>query len=104
MKKRLLILLSVCFICVSIFPSSPKYEMRAVWITTNWGLDWPSRPVKVLSDRYIQQKELCYILDELQSVGINTVFFFKRVFEVRFLFFSIRTVGCRFKSWAGTRI
>lgn len=29
MKKRLLILLSVCFICVSIFPSSPKYEMRA---------------------------------------------------------------------------
>ena len=30
MKKRLLILLSVCFICVSIFPSSPKYEMRAV--------------------------------------------------------------------------
>lgn len=83
MKKRLLILLSVCFICVSIFPSSPKYEMRAVWITTNWGLDWPSRPVKVLSDRYIQQKELCCILDELQSVGINTVFF-KRVFEVRF--------------------
>lgn len=79
MKKRLLILLSVCFICVSIFPSSPKYEMRAVWITTNWGLDWPSRPVKVLSDRYIQQKELCYILDELQSVGINTVFFQARI-------------------------
>lgn len=75
MKKRLLILLSVCFICVSIFPSSPKYEMRAVWITTNWGLDWPSRPVKVLSDRYIQQKELCYILDELQSVGIITIVF-----------------------------
>jgi len=79
MKKRLLILLSVCFICVSIFPSSPKYEMRAVWITTNWGLDWPSRPVKVLSDRYIQQKELCCILDELQSVGINTVFFQARI-------------------------
>ena len=73
MKKRLLILLSVCFICVSIFPSSPKYEMRAVWITTNWGLDWPSRPVKVLSDRYIQQKELCCILDELLSSLRNVI-------------------------------
>ncbi len=49
--------------------------MRAVWICTNWALDWPSCPVRCDSDRFKQQAELIAMLDELQAIGINTVFF-----------------------------
>lgn len=79
MKKRLSIFLSVCLFSISMFAVSPKYEMRAVWLTTNWGLDWPSRPVRTLSDVRIQQQEMLDILDNLQAMGINTVFFQARI-------------------------
>ena len=51
-----------------------KYEMRAVWITTNYGLDWPSRPATSMTDEERQQAELVRLLDQLQELGINTVF------------------------------
>ena len=79
MKKRLVIFFSVCLIAISAFPSSPKYEMRAVWLTTNWGLDWPSRPIRTASDIPWQKKELTDILDRLQAIGINMVFFQARI-------------------------
>ena len=79
MKKRLSKFLSVCLFSISMFAVSPKYEMRAVWLTTNWGLDWPSRPVRTLSDVRIQQQEMLDILDNLQAMGINTVFFQARI-------------------------
>ncbi len=49
--------------------------MRAVWICTNWALDWPSQPIKCAADKAKQQAELVAMLDELQAMGINTVFF-----------------------------
>lgn len=51
----------------------PKYETRAVWLTTLKGLDWPD--IKATSPQSIsqQQKELCQQLDELQHLGINTI-------------------------------
>ncbi len=75
MKRTLLIGLFLGLSIFSMLATSPKYEMRAVWICTNWALDWPSQPVKRASDQAKQQAELIAILDELQAMGINTVFF-----------------------------
>ena len=52
----------------------PKHEIRAVWITTISGLDWP-RSHSAVS----QQKELTDILDKLQQANINTVLVQARV-------------------------
>lgn len=79
MRKRLFIFFLACFIAISAFSSSPKYEMRAVWLTTNWGLDWPSRPIRTADDVSLQKKELTDILDRLQAIGINMVFFQARI-------------------------
>jgi uncharacterized lipoprotein YddW (UPF0748 family) len=54
--------------------STPKHEVRAVWLTTIGGIDWPhsySTPT--------QQRELISILDQLQQAGINTVLIQTRV-------------------------
>ncbi len=54
--------------------TSPKYEMRAVWLTTIGGIDWPHSYVSTR-----QREELCTILDKLKQAGINTVFLQTRV-------------------------
>ncbi len=53
---------------------SPKYEMRAVWLTTIGGIDWPKS-----YDTAVQQEELRTILDQLKRAGINTIFLQTRV-------------------------
>lgn len=56
-----------------------KHEVRAVWLTTFRGLDWPTTQIKNASDTLIQKKELTDILDQLQAAHINTVIFQTRV-------------------------
>lgn len=53
--------------------SQPKYEIRATWLTTLGGLDWPSQ--KATSSKTIerQKQELCQILDALKRANFNTV-------------------------------
>lgn len=58
---------------------SPKREMRAVWLTTLNGLDWPRTKATSEASRQRQQAELCQILDRLKAVNINTVLFQTRV-------------------------
>lgn len=60
----------------SIFAQSPdrKYEMKAVWITTIYGLDWPKRPVTDRVGEERQRDELVRMLDQLQDIGTNTIF------------------------------
>lgn len=55
--------------------ASPKYEMRAVWLTTNWGLDWPASPATNERGAKQQQSDMCAMLDQVASMGFNTVFF-----------------------------
>lgn len=57
----------------------PKYEERAVWLTTLSGLDWPSTKAQGTSSRQKQQRELCQILDKLKEGGVNTVIFQTRI-------------------------
>ncbi|RHJ95395.1 glycoside hydrolase family 10 protein [Parabacteroides bouchesdurhonensis] len=52
----------------------PKHEIRAIWLTTVYGLDWPHRPAATPAGMKAQQQELCDILDRLQEANFNTVF------------------------------
>ncbi|MDI6400737.1 family 10 glycosylhydrolase [Balneolaceae bacterium ANBcel3] len=50
----------------------PKYEFRGVWIATVGNLDWPETHTMCT----IKQRETASaLLDSLQSIGINAVFF-----------------------------
>ena len=57
----------------------PKREVRAVWLTTIGGLDWPHSYAQneLMAGR--QKQGLRDILDKLQRAGINTVLFQARV-------------------------
>ena len=57
----------------------PKREVRAVWLTTLNGLDWPHTKATSEFGRQKQQAELRAILDQLKAVGINTVLLQTRV-------------------------
>jgi len=60
--------------------TSPKYEIRAVWLTTLNGLDWPKTLANSSSDSVERQKqELIRILDQLKTAGINVVLLQTRV-------------------------
>lgn len=50
-------------------------EVRAVWLTTLMGLDWPRRPASTPEAARRQQREFCLLLDRLKEAGINTVLF-----------------------------
>ncbi|MCD8302361.1 MAG: family 10 glycosylhydrolase [Prevotellaceae bacterium] len=57
----------------------PKEELRAVWLTTLGGLDWPKTKTISTASRERQQRELCDLLDQLKSSGINTILFQTRI-------------------------
>jgi len=66
--------------CISPFlQAQPKIEIRAVWLTVNYGLDWPKRPFQNEKDIEQQTGELNRILDQLQDTHINMVFFQTRI-------------------------
>ena len=52
----------------------PKKEIRGVWLTTVYGLDWPHRPATTAAGYEAQQQELCRLLDRLAAANFNTVF------------------------------
>jgi uncharacterized lipoprotein YddW (UPF0748 family) len=56
----------------------PKREMRATWLTTVWGLDWPGTKIPAGGgELYVnqQKQQLTRILDSLKVAGMNAVFF-----------------------------
>lgn len=53
--------------------SQPKYEIRATWLTTLGGLDWPSQKATSAKSIERQKQELCEILDALKRANFNTV-------------------------------
>ena len=52
----------------------PKREVRAVWLTTIGGLDWPKQKANSAQGIERQKKELTQILDQLAAANFNTVF------------------------------
>lgn len=53
---------------------SIRQEMRAVWLTTAYGLDWPRTKADDENGLRRQQQDLIRILDRLAADGYNTVF------------------------------
>ncbi|TJZ62341.1 hypothetical protein FAZ15_05525 [Sphingobacterium olei] len=54
----------------------PKKEMRGAWIATVWALDWPrtSDFANTAYDAAVQKKSYTDMLDNLKSLGFNSVF------------------------------
>lgn len=74
---RKTILVVAVIVCNSIVnhltgQNAPKREMRGIWISTVSNIDWPSKPG--MSARQLKQ-EANDILDHLEQMGFNAVFF-----------------------------
>lgn len=57
----------------------PKHEVRAVWLTTIGGLDWPHSYARSECSARVQQQELCETLDRLKAANVNTVLLQTRI-------------------------
>lgn len=68
--KRIL-LIGVYIISLVCIYAQPKHEIRAVWLTTNSGSDWPKGEYNVTT----QKENLCEILDKLAAANFNTIIF-----------------------------
>lgn len=68
MKKTTLFLAMLFHL--AFLTAQPKQEVRAVWLTTNHALDWPSN-----KNANGQMAELSTMLNKLQKININTIVF-----------------------------
>ena len=59
--------------------AQPKQEIRASWLTTLGGLDWPTTKANTPQRRAQQQQELRDILDRLKAAHFNTVLYQARI-------------------------
>lgn len=76
--KRYTIFLLLIWMCMTI-GAQPKQELRAVWLTTLEGLDWPSTKGTSSAVERQQKQELCRILDQLKQANVNTILFQARI-------------------------
>ncbi len=70
-KISFLLMFFLCVPLILLSSEVPATEVRAVWLTTNYGLDWPRNR----TSREVQQRELILILDSLKRHNLNTVLF-----------------------------
>ncbi|MFO8000383.1 MAG: family 10 glycosylhydrolase [Marinilabilia sp.] len=78
--KRVLLLFLVIFSGNPFFAqeTAPKREFRGAWITTVWGLDWPSSTIQETgneSEIEEQKQQFISLIESLKSANINAVFF-----------------------------
>ena len=59
--------------------AQPKYEVRAVWLATIGGIDWPTAYAHGAAGAQEQQRQLCDMLDRLQALNVNTILLQTRV-------------------------
>lgn len=72
MKQIHYIVIALCMFALTI-QAQPKNEIRATWLTTIYGLDWPTTKANSVASIQKQKMELCQILDELKAANFNTV-------------------------------
>lgn len=78
MMKRLGFILLMLISIATISAQNPKREMRAAWLATVWGIDWPNSKVTSTgnqSEINSQKKGMIRMLDSLKRANLNTVFF-----------------------------
>jgi uncharacterized lipoprotein YddW (UPF0748 family) len=72
MNKIYIFLIVYLLIAINVFSQKyPATEIRAVWLTTNYNLDWPHSK----SSAEAQKRELRDILDNLKKNNFNTILF-----------------------------
>lgn len=77
--KRFIAILSLLVCACTLLSAQPKYEVRAVWLTTIGGIDWPHSYARSAQSIERQKQELRQILDQLQRANINTVLLQTRI-------------------------
>lgn len=75
MKKQLSLLLFLSLFFISSSYAQNKHEVRAAWLTTAYGLDWPKSRLSNKKGIELQKEELITILDKLYLANFNTVLF-----------------------------
>ena len=96
MKRIFLLLLVSVFLSTNLYAwELPKRDVRAVWLTTGWGLDWPGRslavrvPAPIFDEdgvtiineverervRNDQKTRLLNIIERLEEANFNTIYF-----------------------------
>ncbi len=68
--KRTLLILFIAFTHFMASSQNPKREVRAAWLATVTGIDWPKTTVLAT-----QKANMIDILDSYKELGINTVYF-----------------------------
>lgn len=71
MKVLKAILLIILLFNSSLLSDSMGRETRAVWVTTNFALDWPPKT----TDEAVQKESLRKIFEDLSKKNFNTVYF-----------------------------
>ena len=64
----------ILFSVATLAVEPPKQEIRAVWLTTIYGLDWPHRPATSEREYQAQREALTDLLDRLADANFNMVF------------------------------
>jgi len=68
---RVLFVLICLISCCRVSNAQFERETRAVWLATNFRLDWPPQTI----DQSGQKDALIHILDDIKSKNLNTVYF-----------------------------
>ena len=71
MRKLFLFILLSLALCTYAEPRAPRF--RGAWIATVANIDWPS--AEAVGNTMQQQSEMLFLLDSLQSLGINAIIF-----------------------------
>ena len=79
MLKRTLLASLMCLLSTMAWCQVPKYEVRAVWLTTIKSLDWPKAKATSSAGVEQQKRQLCEILDRLHRSNVNTILLQTRV-------------------------
>ena len=77
--KRLTLFYTFLLFTVAQVTAQTKYEVRAVWLTTIGGIDWPRSYAHDGMGISQQKRQFTYMLDALQQAGINTILLQTRV-------------------------
>lgn len=79
MSRKFLFLLAFSLSVLFSSGQPPKYEVRAVWLTTLKSLDWPSAKATSPESIERQKQQLRTILDQLGRTHVNTILLQTRI-------------------------
>lgn len=75
LKRLFATSLMLTLVSANLFATSPKREMRSTWLTTVWGIDWPSTQGSSSSAQSSQKSELRGFLDDLEAANFTSTCF-----------------------------